>query len=276
MSNLLDFPLLDDLALARERRGDGVLRHLQKIEARRLGPLVELCVLDRMYETRASGLAALATTEASALLTAALPGRGNAGRYYGDDRLRLGAILTSRDPKQEEPVQWVQFCRKAQEAAELAALPKELAQGLVGAVRELETNIHEHSGRAHDGLVAFRSTAKEFEFVVADSGDGVLAGLQGTARYAHLTDAGAALKTALADGQSRLLDVDPGRGFGFHELFVNLSNLNGELRFRSDDHALTIDGSGPALPQARLAQKARLKGFLISVVCTLGPQGRLH
>lgn len=274
--NELSFALLDDLALGRERRGDSVLKHLQQVGAQRLGPLVELCVLDRMYAARPSGLGALVATEASELLASALPSRGQAGRYFGDDRGRLGAILTSRDPKQDEPVQWVQFCRKAQEAAELAALPKELAQGLVGAVRELETNIHEHSGRAHDGLVAFRSTATEFEFVVADSGAGVLAGLQGTARYAHLTDAGTALKTALADGQSRLLDVDPGRGFGFHELFVNLANLNGELRFRSDDHALTIDGSGPALPQARLAQKARLQGFVISVVCTLGPQRRLH
>lgn len=253
-----------------------MLKHLQQIKARRLGPLVELCVIDRMYGERASGLAALAASEVSALLKSALPGHGHAGKYYSNQLLRLGAIMTSRDPKLEEPVQWVQFCRKAQEAAELAALPKELAQGLVGAVRELETNIHEHSGRAHDGLIAFRSTATEFEFVVADSGSGVLAGLQGTARYAFLTDAGIALKTALADGQSRLLDVDPGRGFGYHELFVNLANLNGELRFRSDDHALTIDGSGPALPRAQLAQKARLQGFVISVVCTLGPQGRLH
>jgi hypothetical protein len=268
--------LLDDLALGRERRGDGVLKHLQQIEARRLGPLVELCMLDRMYAAQPVGSRALVATKTSELLAATLQSRTTSGSYCGDDRLRLGAILTSRNPEQDEPVQWVQFCRKAQEAAELAALPKELAQGLVGAVRELETNIHEHSGRAHDGLVAFRSTGTEFEFVVADSGAGVLAGLQSTARYVHLTDAGAALKTALADGQSRLLNVDPGRGFGFHELFVNLANLNGELRFRSDDHALTIDGSGPALPQARLAQKARLQGFVISVVCTLGPQGRLH
>lgn len=271
----LDFALLDDLALARERRGPAVLGHLRQISAQRLGPTIELCILDRMYPGAPAGLAALHETPVSSVLQVSLNRRG-AGAFYGDEAERVGAILTERDPYQEDPVTWTQFCRKAQEAAEFAGLPKELARGLVGALRELETNIHEHSGRAQDGVIGFRGTPKAFEFVVADSGIGVLAGLRGASRYSAMTDAGLALRTALTDGQSRLLDDDPDRGFGFHELFVNLANLNGELRFRSDDHALSIDGSGPALPQARLAQKARLQGFVISVVCSVMPPGRLH
>lgn len=275
MSDVLDFALLDDLALARERKGPTVLGHLRQVVPERLGPVVELCVLDRMYPATAAGLAMLRQEPAATVVQTVISRRGP-GAYYRDMRERLGAILTDRNPHCEDPVTWTQFCRKTQEAAEFAGLPKSLAQGLVGALRELETNVHEHSGRTHDGVIGFRATPDEFEFVIADSGIGVLTGLRGAARYRTMTDAGLALKTALADGQSRLLDVDPGRGFGFHELFVNLSNLNGELRFRSDDHALTIDGAGPTLPQARLAQKARLQGFVISVVCTVMPPGRLH
>lgn len=274
--SLLDFALLDDLALARERMGPAVLGHLRPISAQRLGPAIELCILDRMYPAAApAGLVALRKTPSSAVLQAGLNRRG-AGAFHGDEAERVGAILTERDPHREDPVTWTQFCRKAQEAAEFAGLPKELAQGLVGALRELETNIHEHSGRAQDGVIGFRGTPEAFEFVVADSGIGVLAGLRSAARYSTMTDAGLALKTALTDGQSRLLDVDPDRGFGFHELFVNLANMNGELRFRSDDHALSIDGASLALPQARLAQKARLQGFVISVVCSVTPPGRMH
>lgn len=212
------------------------------------------------------------------LKQAALNQRDPAGRYGNDLLSKFGVIGTNRDPRAENTVEWVQFCRKAQEAAEFTGLPKLFAQGLVGSIRELEDNIHRHSKRAQDGVIAFRGSSDEFEFVVADSGIGVLQGLREVPRYAHITDAGTALKTALADGQSRLLDEDPGRGFGFHELFVSLANLNGELRFRSDDHALTIDGSGPALPQARLAQKARLQGFVISIVCALKPPaaGQIH
>ncbi len=280
MSRYLDFALLDDLALAWERRGPSVLAHLRQVTPRRLGPLIELGMLDRMHVNSGAAFAALPEATVAAPLVGALlqrVDRGN-GRYHQVHLERLGAVLTNRNPRVEDQVEWLQFCRKAQEAAEFAALPKILAQGLVGALRELEENIHLHSQRSHDGIVAFRSTADEFEFVVADSGIGVLQGLRGASRYADLTDAGAALKTALSDGQSRLLDEDPNRGFGFHDLFVSLANLNGELRFRSDDHALTIDGSGPALPQARLAQKARLQGFVISIVCTLKPPtpSRLH
>ena len=275
---VLDFALLDDLALARERRGTAVLDHLAQVGVQRLGPLVELCMHDRMRPTEPAALDTLPAATALTLLKQAAPGqRDLAGRYGSDQQCRFGAIVTNRNPRADDQVGWLQFCRKAQETAE-CSLPKIIAQGLVGAMREMEDNIHLHSQHAQDGIVAFRGTADEFEFVVADSGIGVLQGLRGASRYAHLTDAGTALKTALSDGQSRLLDQDPGRGFGFHDLFVSLANLNGELRFRSDDHALTIDGSGPALPQARLAQKARLQGFVISIVCTLKPPAppRVH
>lgn len=59
---------------------------------------------------------------------------------------------------------------------------------VIGAMRELEDNAHLHSRRAQDGLVAFRGTVDEFEFVVADSGIGVLQGLREAPRYAHLKD----------------------------------------------------------------------------------------
>lgn len=275
MKFMLNFMLLDDLALARERRGSDVLVHLQQAVVERVGPVVELGVLDRMYPAGPAAIDLLAATTSSMVLKAVLRPEGDlVGRYGSDQHSRFGAIRTNRDPRAEAPLAWIQFCRKAQEAAEFAKLPKIIAQGLIGALRELEDNIHLHSQRAQDGIVAFRGTAEEFEFVVADSGIGVLAGLRGSPRYAHLADAGAALKTALSDGQSRLLDDDPGRGYGFHELFVSLANLNGDLRFRSDDHALMIDGSGPALPRARLGQKAMLQGFVVSVVVALKPAAR--
>ena len=49
--------------------------------------------------------------------------------------------------------------------------------------------------------------------------------------------------------------------------------LSGELRFRSGDHALTIDGMNPSLPAARQAEKTPIRGFLAAVSCTLG---KLH
>jgi anti-sigma regulatory factor (Ser/Thr protein kinase) len=175
----------------------------------------------------------------------------------------------------DDQTHWVAFCRKAQEAAELS-LPKPIAQGLIGAMREIEENVHLHSERSQDGIVGYRGTEQEFEFVIADSGIGILNSLRTSPDYAHLSDAGSAIKTALSDGESRLRYASPGRGFGFRDLFVGLANLNGELRFRSGDHALTIDGTSPSLITARLSQKVEIPGFLAGVVCGITPRQTVH
>jgi hypothetical protein len=73
---------------------------------------------------------------------------------------------------------------------------------------------------------------------------------------------------ALQDGNSRY-GVAAGRGMGFRPLFIALANLNGTLRFRSGDHALTIDGHSPTLIMAKLAQKPHIRGLIASVSCFL-------
>jgi hypothetical protein len=188
------------------------------------------------------------------------------GVHIDSHTTRTGFVLTNRSPRDSDQSSWLLFCRKAQEAAELS-LPKGVAQGLIGAMREIEENIHLHSERPHDGVVGYRGTANEFEFIVADNGIGILDSLRKSARYSNLSDTGRAIQTALADGQSRLLEDNPGRGYGFHDLFVGLANLNGELRFRSGDYALTIDGTSPTLISARLSQKSSIQGFIANVVC---------
>jgi hypothetical protein len=132
---------------------------------------------------------------------------------------------------------------------------------------EIEENIHLHSGRPDTGIVAFRGSAEEFEFVVADSGVGMLASLRTSPDYASLDDAGKALRLALQDGTSRLSHIERNHGYGFRNLFRNLASLNGELRFRSDDQAVTIEGVGPELVKSTLRQKTSMQGFAASIVC---------
>ena len=204
-------------------------------------------------------------------MSAALNSRNPAqGSYFKGTTTHVGFVVTNRDPHASEQVKWTVFCRQAQQAAELS-LPKPVAQALVGAMREIEDNVHIHSERSHDGIVGYRSTLEEFEFAVMDSGVGVLESLRRSPDYQDLTDSGTAIKIALENGQSRLRYQDSGRGYGFHDLFVGLANLNGELRFRSGDHALTIDGASPSLVTARLSQKIQIPGFLVNIVCRVEP-----
>ena len=163
---------------------------------------------------------------------------------------------------------WTAFLVQAQRAAGTSGFPQKIAAQLMGAMGELQGNIYEHSEAARTGLIAFQATPGRFEFVVSDKRVGILASLKSCPDYASLNDHGEALKWALQDGNSRY-GVAAGRGMGFRPLFIGLANLNGPLRFRSVDHALTIDGHSPTLMMAKLAQKPHIRGLIASVSCFL-------
>jgi hypothetical protein len=150
-----------------------------------------------------------------------------------------------------------------------AGCPAKVAAQLIAALGEMHSNIYEHSGASATGLVAFRAAPNRFEFVVADRGMGVLKSLHTCGDYLYVADHGEALRMVLTEGVSRY-GARAGRGYGFRPLFIGLANLSGSLRFRSGDHALTIDGSNPSLMTARVAQKVYLEGLVISVTCNGG------
>jgi len=161
----------------------------------------------------------------------------------------------------------VAFLMNAKRAAqEITGLPGTTPGQLAAAMQEMESNIHEHSAAADTGVIAYQATPKCFEFVVFDRGIGLLDSLRQCESYRSLSDCGKALEAALADGTSRF---GPGsnHGNGFRPIFIGLANLRGELRFRSGDYALTMDGTSPNLTKAHLAQKPVISGFFASVTC---------
>src|SRR5262249_20215941 len=129
---------------------------------------------------------------------------------------RLGFIRTSWDPSGDTPA-WDTFRYLMQRAATAAGFPGRTPAKLVGAIGELESNLHEHSGAAHAGVIAFQAMSEGFEFVVADRGMGVLQSLKSCAEYADLRDGGKALSLALTDGVSRFGKTS-GRGLGFRQI----------------------------------------------------------
>jgi hypothetical protein len=137
---------------------------------------------------------------------------------------------------------------------------------LAGSFLELTDNIWEHSAAASTGVVGYRTETGVFEFVIADSGVGVVASMNAKPAYAKLTDAGTALEIALS-----LCETDygreTGRGDGYRNMFSNLANLWGEIRVRSGDHGLALDGTSPTIRAKRMFQTTHFQGFLVSVVC---------
>ncbi|MCC7428686.1 MAG: hypothetical protein IT557_17475 [Alphaproteobacteria bacterium] len=228
----------------------------------RLGPLLELlhlCAGQRMPRPGSW----LVPNGAAPLVTAL--GQVATESWTATDR-HLGFIRAARcGPDGDSRL--TGFLMAAKRAGrEVSELPASVAGQLAAAMEELENNIHEHANAPETGILAFRAEPGAFEFVVADRGIGILHSLRRCPAYAALPDEGKALEAALTDGVSRH-GPNSSHGHGFRPIFTGLMNLHGELRFRSGDHAITMDGTSPALAKACIAQKAPIDGFFASVRC---------
>lgn len=250
----LTFEVLDDLILAHER---GRVPALTLAPGPCLGSIVELL---RFTHEHSRALDYLRTPETTAIERAFESRRPV---YLASQRAGFvtarRAVLKGRDTYRDA------FMFAMQKAMLGCGFTSSFANGLVGALGEMESNVHEHSQAIDSGLVAYRVSADAVEYIVADAGIGILSGLRAGA-FPSLTDAGEALRVALTDGRSRH-GIGKGRGYGFRELFKALSARNGSLRFRSDDQLLIMKGDSPALSRARLQQRAHVRGFSVSVVC---------
>lgn len=259
----LDFATLDGLAFAAER-GRLNWQLIPHLEAREIGPVLELVQLAEDGVLPALHIAPILAHNGLDRLVQAL--EGGQRHWVCPVSRNMGLFRTTFALPQKNEMAWIRFGVAAQQAATASGFPKPIAAQLAAALGELYSNIYEHAQATDTGIVVFRTHPGCFEFVVADRGIGILASLRSTITYSKLLDHGEALWLALTEGVSRYgLGTD--RGHGFRPLFVGLANLKGDLRFRSGDHALLIDGQHPTLMTGRLAQKACISGFFVSVSC---------
>lgn len=256
------FTALDGLGFAAAR---GRLQPLpdKAYVARDLGPVLELArlaVSDLLpAPTRANWLA-LADMEE---FGAAWQERRS---LWTSPRRKLGFLRLKPAPPEDE-TESIAFSLEAQKAAAAIGLPAKLAPRLVGALHEMQSNVYEHSGRPGTGVAAYLATERRFEFVVSDGGIGVLASLASGPDHACLTDQAEAMRLMLTDGVSRYGKAAK-RGTGFRMLFTGLANLGSDLRFRSGNQALMINGMNPSALPWKTAEKPPISGFLAAVCCS--------
>jgi hypothetical protein len=255
------FEQLDELAFAVSLKGK-FERPTTGLQATNLGTIIELrrlvhagIPLPRLNE--------LVDTGRVRLVRAIEGGERNA---IFESHEGCASLISCHWQKDEEPDDWYNFCASMQKATMLAGIQRKNAQELVAATREMVSNIFDHSGASTSGIAGFSVTSNELEIVVADSGIGVLQSLRTSPEFQSLRDSGEALQAALTDGTSRFGRLS-GHGGGFRDLFRGLLNLSSALRFRSGDHALSINGISPGLASARVSQKVPLPGFIVSITC---------
>jgi hypothetical protein len=157
------------------------------------------------------------------------------------------------------------FSIRASRAAQAAGFTKDDAWKLTAAIGEIYGNVVDHSERVDSGYVAYAASGKTFEFIVADSGIGVLSSLRNNPAYAHIADSGTALEYALTKGVSRF--QEPDHGFGFQPIFVGLANISTRVRFRSGDYGRELRRSADGTIPAATTQLPMIEGFFCSVQC---------
>lgn len=160
---------------------------------------------------------------------------------------------------------WTNFMIRAKRAAQSAGFSGDHSAKLAAAIGELYSNVIEHSQNIKSGYVVFCGAKNSFEFVVADSGIGVLSSLRSNPSYASLVDSGTALELALSQGISR--HIETGHGNGFRPLIVGLANISRFIRFRSDDHSRELIRGKDQQIYSATRQDSRLRGFFCSVEC---------
>ena len=228
----------------------------------RLGPLLELIQLQAGGRIARPGK--WLDLDGAAPLVSALEGEEES--WISPRQRHMGYITAARRGRDGDS-RFTGFLMNAKRAGhEVAGLPAAASGQLVAAMEELENNIHEHASAPDTGILAYRAEPGVFEFVCGDRGMGILKSLRRHVAHAGLLDEGKALEAALSDGVSRY-GSNTNHGYGFRPIFTGPVNLHGELRFRSGDHAITMDGTGPALATSRISQKAPIAGFFASVRC---------
>ncbi len=226
----------------------------------RIGPIVELTLASLEFENQYKSVRidSVFSTNLLRALQTGLPFGGN----YQDV---MGVFPLGEENPITANTSWNQWALHAQNIAKSKGLNIQLVKSLIGALIELQDNVYEHSGAPQTGLVAYAVTKNSFEFVVADRGLGVLRTLRRNPRYIDTPDSGAALQEVIKEGVSRF-PSETGRGQGFNQLFRALVGCNAELRFRSGDHALTMQPTPDALHgKTILAQVPAFSGFVISI-----------
>ncbi|MSU58836.1 MAG: hypothetical protein EXS35_11840 [Pedosphaera sp.] len=133
-------------------------------------------------------------------------------------------------------------------------------------------NIVQHAkqpGRAH-GIVAYQVTSRAMCFAVADVGQGILKSLSQSSAWKHLTTEREAILAVVQDGATSRASAN--HGDGFKQVHRALTGCNGQMRFRSGNSVLTLEGRTD--PKTAVTKSvAAMGGFQLFVSCELENKG---
>lgn len=253
---------LDELAIAPASAIPGAIGSMGAMLGDRVGPIVEYefyrrnggAHLPRLSDHTQSSIA----HQVVSLLDGITPSTVN----HSLQAAAAGAIAIPAALGRDTA--WTAFLKRAEVTARTVGFADSVAAGFAGAIHELADNVIQHSEASGLGLAAFARSASTFEYVVADSGIGMLASLRRAPEFRSLRDDLEALPLAVTPGISRH-GRGLGYGYGYRAVFLPLRAAHGMVRVRSGQAVLEIVGVGPRPDQGRCSQRPNHQGVVVSL-----------
>lgn len=253
---------LDELAVAPTAAFNGTMVELGRIFADRVGPIVEYELFRRHNRPELPPLHENSDSPIVHRIAKVLDGQSSPHANLSLQPINADAV--GIPPLLGADAAWTAFVKRAEVTARAAGFADSVSAGLAGAIRELADNVIQHSGAPATGIAAFARTADRFEYVVADSGIGMLASLRRAPEFRSLRDDLEALPLAVMPGVSRH-GRGVGYGYGYRAVFLPLRAADGSVRLRSGGAVLQLAGAGPRPDHGRCSQRPYHQGVAVSV-----------
>jgi len=173
-----------------------------------------------------------------------------------EDAVLIPHVL-SQDPG------WTAFVKRAEVTARGIGIAGHVAAAIAGAILELADNVMQHSEAPTTGIAAFSRLNGHFEYVVADSGIGMLRSLRRAPEFESLRDDLEALPLAITSGVSRR-GRGSGFGYGYRQIFAPLRAASGSIRLRSGRAVLHVSGFMATPDQAQCSQRPDHQGVVVA------------
>lgn len=171
------------------------------------------------------------------------------------------------DESEAESTEWDNFCHRFELGAKRSGFARKTAENLHFALHEMASNAVIHSRSSTAALIGYEIRSGKALFSVVDVGIGVLASLKTLDKYSKLSRPIDAIQQAMSPGVSSL-----GRGgLGFSQVFKAVTNDWGELRFRSGNGCIEMDGTELNYVSDNVKRKypPSLPGFQVSMCCRI-------